>query len=309
MRLAKKWFLVLPALLLALPALACPGNNCVRIGSWNIAWLGSEKREQASDTATIDAMANLIADEWSMDLISLEEINTELDGKVRGDQVSTASWVRLRSALEKKGYRTQAGSSGQAQHIVLAWRAPVKVLEQPQDMTIPDSYSVDEYCRSAGLRRPLAGKFRAGQFDFWAVGLHLKSGYGGNTKCANAVRSQQTYYLAKAVSTMEKSDRDVLLLGDFNASSKHDSLENLREKGFIALTDRPMRNADSNNRTQGIGKRGSVIDHIMVMPSATGEWINRSTMLYQPANPEEFNRRFSDHLPVWADFHTSSDDD
>lgn len=309
MKKTNRW--VLSLLSACLPALlqACPATDCVRVGAWNIAWLGSEKREQASDKATLDAMAHMIATEWSIDLISLEEINTDMDGRIRGDMMTTAAWRHLRTALEKQGYHTQAGSSGQAQHIVLAWRSPVTALEQPADMNIPDSYSIDEYCRSAGLRRPLAGKFRAGQFDFWAIGVHLKSGYGGNSRCANAVRSLQTDYLAKSIMTLEKSDRDILLLGDFNASSKHDSLSALNERGFVALTDKPMRHSNSNSRTQGSGKRGSVIDLIMVRPPATREWFKQSTMLYRPADPEQFNQRFSDHLPVWADFSTAKDDD
>lgn len=305
-----KWILFFLVFTPVFPALSCPADNCVRIGSWNIAWLGSEKREQASDVDTIDNMAEMIADEWSMDLVTLEEINTDIDGSVRGERMTTATWKHLRSALEKRGYQTKAGASGQAQHVVFAWRAPVSVLETPRDMNIPDSYGIDEYCRSSGLRRPLAGKFRAGKFDFWAVGLHLKSGYGGNTRCANAVRSQQNYYLAKQVDVLEKSDRDVLLLGDFNASSKHESLGHLRAKGFIALTEKSMRNSASNSRTQGSGKRGSLIDHIMILPAATsGEWINRSTMIYKPQDPVQFTRRYSDHMPLWADFHTHTDDD
>ena len=31
---------------------------------------------------------------------------------------------------------------------------------------LPDSYQVNEWCRSSHLRRPLAGKFRAERFDF-----------------------------------------------------------------------------------------------------------------------------------------------
>lgn len=304
-----RWILLLFASLLSLELYACPANDCVRIGSWNIAWLGSEKREQASDAATIEAMAELIADDWSLDLVSLEEINTDLDGSIRGDKVSTASWHRLRNALHDKGYQTRTGSSGQAQHIVLAWRHPVKVLERPEDMDIPDSYGVDEYCRSSGLRKPLAGRFRAGDFDFWAIGLHLKSGYGNNTRCANAVRSQQSYYLAKRITLLEKSEKDILLLGDFNASSKHESLDSLHDKGFVALTEKKFRHPSSNNRSQGSSKRNTVIDHIMVIPAATGEWIEQSTMLYPPENPEQFQQRFSDHLPVWADFRTDHDDD
>jgi predicted extracellular nuclease len=85
-------------------------------------------------------------------------------------------------------------------------------------MQVPDSYRIDDYCYSSNLRKPLAGLFRAGQFDFWAIGLHLKSGYGGQSACTNAVRKMQVYYIAKQLDTLKKSDRDIVIIGDFNAS-------------------------------------------------------------------------------------------
>ncbi|HRF87799.1 MAG TPA: hypothetical protein PK244_04305, partial [Pseudomonadales bacterium] len=60
-------------------------SHCVRVGTWNIAWLGGEKRDQASDSKSIQAMADMIARQWSIDLIALQEINTQLDGEYRGD--------------------------------------------------------------------------------------------------------------------------------------------------------------------------------------------------------------------------------
>ena len=291
-----KWIFATGLILFSFSALSCPKTDCVRIGSWNIAWLGSEKRQQLSDQATIDSMAQLIADEWSLDLISLEEINTAIDGDMRGEHYSTQQWNQLRTALQKKGYHTQAGNSGNAQHIVFAWRKPVEALQLASDMEIPDSYLIDDYCRSSNLRKPLAGLFRAGQFDFWAVGLHLKSGYGGKTFCTNAVRSMQVYYISKQLATLGGKDKDILLIGDFNATSKHESLQGFREKRFFAaLPDK--------------GKHGSVIDHIMINSANTTEWEDHSAVLYKPENRTQFEKRYSDHVPVWSDFSTLRDDD
>ncbi len=292
-----KWIFAISLAFFSLNALSCPNADCVRIGSWNIAWLGSEKREQLSDAATIDSMAQLIADEWSIDLISLEEINTSIDGDMRGEHYSTQQWNQLRTALQKKGYQTQAGSSGNAQHIVFAWRKPVVALQPARDMEIPDSYRVDDYCRSSNLRKPLSGLFRAGQFDFWAIGLHLKSGYGGKTVCANAVRSMQVYYISKQLATLEKIDRDILLIGDFNATSKHESLQGLHEKGFLA--------AALNDKE----RHGRVIDHVMINPTNTTEWKDHWAVVYKPENRAQFEKRYSDHAPVWSDFSTVLDED
>jgi endonuclease/exonuclease/phosphatase family metal-dependent hydrolase len=303
-------FIVTATLLLSsIPVLSCPKPDCVRIGTWNIAWLGSEKREQSSAPATIESMARLIADEWSIDLIGLEEINTELNGKIRGENYTTSSWKTLRIALEKRGYKTFSGGSGQAQRIVFAWRHPVKILQFSQEIEIPDSYYINEYCRSSGLRKPLAGHFRAGNFDFMTVAVHLKSGYGNNAACSNAIRSSQVEHLSKQLDILEKKDRDLILIGDFNASAKHESLKKLSENNFIVLTEKKYRNPDSNNRSQGAGKRGSTIDHIMIKQANTDELVSHSTVLYKPEKPEFFAANFSDHMPIWADFKTANDDD
>jgi exonuclease III len=176
-------------------------------------------------------------------------------------------------------------------------------------MDIPDSYLINDYCRSAGLRKPLTGLFRSGGFDFWMVGVHLKSGYGNNISCTNNVRNLQVHYISKQLWKLKNEDPDILLIGDFNARSNHESIAEFKDNGFIALTDKNKRNPASNTRTQGSGKRGDIIDLLMIQPANTSEWIAGSTLLYKPEKPDEFSRRLSDHVPVWADFITTRDDD
>jgi len=305
----RSFFFSLLCLTTSFSAWACPKQDCIRIGSWNIAWLGSDKRQQSSDPATIQAMANLIADEWSIDLISLQEINTALDGNHRGEHYSTKQWQQLKKSLEAKGYKTQSGDSGNAQRVVLAWRKPVVAQQLVRDMAIPESYFIDDFCRSSNLRKPLAGLFQAEKFDFWVIGLHLKSGYGGNAACANAVRENQVYYIAKQISNLKKSDKDIIIMGDFNASSTHSSLQNFSEYGLSAITDKSSRSESSGTRTQGAGKRGAVIDLIMLDLRNTSEWTPRSTVLFKPDNFPVFVSKYSDHMPIWADFVISKDDD
>jgi endonuclease/exonuclease/phosphatase family metal-dependent hydrolase len=281
----------------------------VRVGTWNIAWLGGEKRNQLSDDKTIQTMADMIAKRWSIDLIALQEINTNIDGEYRGDRFTTHPWKTLRSALEKYGYKTATGNSGQGQRIVLAWRKPITLDAVVSELNVPDSYKVNEWCRSSHLRRPLAGKFHAERFDFWFIALHLKSGFGNRGHCTDDVRDLQSYYLAGQIKTLEKTDRDILLVGDFNAAGSNKSLSNLLNIGLETTTDKQDRSSDSYNRSQGKGKYGKVLDHIMLDKNTTSEWIKQSTVIFKPENPEDFTRRFSDHFPVWADFDTRTDDD
>lgn len=292
---------------------ACPDATCVRIGSWNIEWLGSDKREQPVDQSTLEAMASLIANDWSIDLITLQEINTALDGEYRGEHYSLKTWHALQQALERRGYQTIAGQSGNAQHIVMAWRRPVVSLIPATDLSVPDRFVINEFCRSAHLRKPLAGLFRAGHFDFWLIGIHLKAGTG-NTACNNAVREMQTADIARQLSSLTRRDADILIAGDFNATARHKTLSPLADVGFYPVSDKQTRHPDSG-RFSHIGNQdkkpgsGTQLDQIMLLPTSEPEWKARSTRIYKPDNLKQFASRFSDHLPLWTDFSTTQDDD
>ena len=300
--------LLLAAVLLSSEASACPKTNCVRIGAWNVEWFGSDNRSQPVDQQTIDAMADLIANKLSIDIISLEEINTELNGKVRGEEYSLKPWHVLQKALGAYGYQTQNGNSGNGQHIVLAWRAPVVQLQAANDLPIPDEYDIHEYCRSSHLRKPLAGWFRANQFDFWLVGLHLKAN-GPDAKCTAAVRKEQSKALVKALAPLIQKDPDVILVGDFNTSSRNKSIKPLIDSHFEALDDKGQRSVASGTHSYHSvsstkASSGSLIDHIMITDATFHEWQARSTTIYKPKDAEAFAATFSDHVPIWADFYT-----
>lgn len=299
--------------LASLTAQACPDTHCVRVGSWNIEWLGSDKRDQPVDQSTLDAMATMIADEWSVDLITLQEINTALHGEYRGEHYSLDAWKGLQRALERRGYHTATGDSGNAQHIVMAWRRPVTSLVPPVDIAVPNQFVINEFCRSSNLRKPLAGYFRAGQFDFWLIGVHLKSGIG-NTACSSAVRERQSTDIVQTLPVLERRDADVIIAGDFNATARHRTLAPLRDAGFYPISDKQNRSTGSSHISH-IGNQdkkpgsGTQLDQIMVLPTSQTEWRSQSTLIYKPGNLKAFANRFSDHLPIWADFSTDRDDD
>lgn len=294
-------------------AAACPQADCVRIGSWNIEWFGSEKRNQPSDPQTIANMARFIAEDWSLDLLTLQEINTVLNGKVRGEQFSQQSWLLLKKSLEDRGYTTYSGNSGYAQQVVMAWRDPVKVIRSPVELGLPEKYELGEFCRTSNMRKPLAGQFRAGQFDFWLVGLHLKSA-AGQAQCSAAIRAQQSEGLLKEIKKLKQVDLDVILAGDFNASQRHKTLDPLLNSGFHALDHPKLRNAQSNrysyrSKNAKVDSRGSLIDHVFVSSRDTKEWLPYSPMIYQPEDSLSFALTYSDHVPIWVDFSTLTDDD
>lgn len=293
-------------------ALACPKSDCVRVGSWNIEWLGSDKRLNPSDDETVQQMASLVADTLSIDIIVFQEINTRFDGVKHGEHYSIKPWKKLEATLVEKGYRIFTGDSGYAQHLVIAWRNPVSVIRHPFEIDIPDHYDLHEGCRSARLRKPIAGYFRQKNFDFWVVGLHLKSS-ADRSSCSHDIRTAQVDDLLESMTRLSSADKDIVLAGDFNASSKHDSLSKLLEEGFDVISEKNYRSKASNSSSyyhrKGNKTGGSLIDHLMIRKEFTTEWQFGSTTIYKPADPDQFANTYSDHLPVWADFSIAVDDD
>jgi len=293
-------------LLLPMAATACPHPDCVRIGSWNIEWLGSSNRQLADDTATTDRMAKLIADNFSIDLLVLEEINTELDGSTRNEQFSLEPWHHLRAALEQRGYQLQAGSSGHAQHIVFAWRKPVVSVAASHELDVPDHFELDNRCHSSQLRKPLTGLFRAGNTEIRLVGVHLKA-QGEQALCSTAIRSQQIQIMAQQLGLPDNMPRHLIIAGDFNMTARHPEFQPLT-RTLVMLDDSRYRSAASGN-TSHISPDNLdshvMIDHILASPDLLGSWIAQSTVAYRPDDIRTYMNSLSDHVPVWTDFSVS----
>lgn len=280
------------------------GSDCIRIGSWNIQDFGSERRQQ---DASAQQLAERIANEWQLDLLALQEINPT-DTRYRGVHYYSEPWRALKTALQQRGYQLAIGSSGHQQRLVFAWRPPVQLEGRVHELAGADRYQPSRDCSAGGLRKPLAGYFKAGKLDFYAVNVHLKSAYG-NSACAHQIRLLQSKELVRLTGELRRREPDVVLLGDFNASGNHASLAPLNSnkwRNIVAKADRASRSAQSS---QGRAAAGNIIDLIWLPEAMQSDWLARSTVIYQPVDESTFRQRYSDHRPVWADFSTQRDAD
>jgi len=276
----------------------CGSTPCIQVGTFNIKYLGSVPRD-ASDLRHI---ADLIA---NLEVAVLQEISTCSD-----------DYKKLRDILYRKGYRFEAGSSGDEQKIVIVYKEDaVQLLGAARELRVQDSFNdcgpppANEPLRL--LRRPLVARFKAGQFDFTVVGVHLKSQREG--ACTSQIRRQQTQHILNTLANSEfASERDVIIVGDFNTNlSDANAYQPLTSAGFVPLTHPSRLTTNTNTGTVSylIPKYAEVIDHLMVLPNNTSEWINRSTFIYDPPNQSQFIEHISDHAPVWASFRTGGADD
>src|SRR6476620_6529677 len=211
----------------------CKDGKCIQIASYNIELLGNkrapfdgEPRPDRTDEQ-LDQLAKRIVDTLDLEIVVFEEINTKSD-----------QWARLKSRLAAHGYKFLEGTtSDRNQFVVLAWDADEVALidNSAHELDVRNSFEFDDGCKLPGLRKPLVARFKAGEFDFWVIGVHLKSQVGEKS-CNDRVRTEQCKDIVKAVDDLvaKSGERDVVIVGDFNARVGNASLKPLVEAGFTA---------------------------------------------------------------------------
>lgn len=286
-------------------------DNTIQIGTYNLELLGKSRkpfRRQDRPFRTPDELkliADRIVSELDLEIIVFQEINTE-----------SRNWNLLRSILEEHGYQFFEGTTSERnQFVVLAWDADEVELQEGslQELDVRTAFRLSGGCRTFGLRKPVAGRFKAGEFDFWVVGVHLKSRVGSGS-CPTEIRMEQSKELVAEVDKLiETSDeRDVIILGDFNHRLGHRSFDPLTRADFIFQT--RFLSAGSGDgsyiKTSRPHESDDLIDHVLLRYSETREVVRNSTTVY-PITTEgeaiEYILRQSDHVPVWTSFYVHND--
>jgi predicted extracellular nuclease len=309
----------------------CGGKLCIQIGTFNIEFLGDTKRKHywkgteyevnPRTSAQMDRIAKLISKDLDLEVVVLEEIDT---------QSQRYQW--LKTALAKEGYRFLEGTTSERnQFVVVAydgdevelannWWAELNV---PTDFDIPVNFQ-PEHCKVSGQRRPLAVTFKAKNslFDFMLVGVHFKSKSGGS-RCNHVVRDQQVRNLLWALDNLpqSKNEKDIIIAGDFNAAleaypplttpdpDEIISLKRFKDAGYVDLSGAAYRAANSSGFSYLPRSFRQTIDHLMIRLAPTAEFVSKSTIIYsvpdEVTNPTGFKMYYdevSDHAPVYSSF-------
>ena len=288
----------------------CKAQTCIRVGSFNIELLGSQRKrggnpisKRSSDD--LEELADLIGETSELDVVALQEIDT-----------SSRQWRDLKRLLDDQGYSVaiEGTTSARDQFQVLLYRRDTITLQQGSavEVDVSTSYDFGGGCEYEGLRQPLSAKFTAEAFDFIVMSVHLKSksARGIPYDCPDDIRSAQVDELIDAADDLKQrfGETDVILVGDFNAAEDEESLKALADEGFVSQMKFRADGSGSYSYRKGGNK---LIDHVMINPSATTEFVPRSGFVYlvQDAELQHHVRRLSDHMPVWSSFYAHNDDD
>lgn len=232
---------ILLAALLAVVALAGRRHEftqpTVRLGTWNLEWLGSpEKRPEQPDP---DFIAKYII-QSEVDALALNEVTQNLITDEGWGNRTLADALRLVSERTDGDWRhvlfEKENRAEREQLVGVAWNAKrVQRVGAPYRLSVHRRTGAGEQF----TRHPWGVKLSCGTglTDFVVVPLHLKSNRGGFEQTSRQ-RAEEARGLIRALGPMQNefSDDDVVLLGDTNILKEDEpAVQRIKGGGFRDL--------------------------------------------------------------------------
>lgn len=254
-----------------------PPPRLLHLASWNLKRLGHGKKR-------LDLVARVIRDQ---DVVALEEVMTPAGV----DQL-----LRLLPGWGAVVSPAAVGRAGYAEHYAVLYR---------KDAVRPlDSFTVEDP-RDEFAREPFVACLASGAFDFCVVVIHVV--FGGTV----GPRDAEIAALGPLVDRLARrsSERDWLIIGDFNRPASVRSFAPLTGRGFVMATgDRVLLTSIAR------GGYRSDYDHLLLHPARTREWrsdCDRIDIVAADCGGDyaACARDVSDHAPIRATFDASGPDD
>lgn len=211
-------------------------HESIRVGAWNIEWLGMPERRSGparNQTRTPENLAEYIL-AADVDILALEEIRIDADD---GSDTSTLLREALAIVESERGghwqHRLFPARYGPDQCCGIAWDvAKVTPIDGPRVVVKPSKRSSQD--KTLWARPPRGVMFSAGEglTDFVVVGIHMKADYRGDFA---RHRDEEAQHLLAALPNAF-ADPDVLIIGDANCGT-HDepAVTTMTAAGFVDL--------------------------------------------------------------------------
>ena len=315
-------FFLSPTLVLAIDS-----EETVRVGAWNIEWLGfPEKRSSfGRDTPQKPSTVAKYIHDCGVDILALEEIGVDsLETPYSSSQLQAIfdamkkdygqTWEYLLFPKTEYDNGTEDWRT-RGQHCGVAWRTD-KVTRNGDFYAVPVGKN-EKFGIKFFERRANAVKFSlgSGKTDLVVVPVHLKSNRADDKeKDPNYTAKQRQAELTSFVSQLETlkthfKDEDIVLLGDTNImTGERKTSDILVDAGFIDL------NSSDDGTTVAWGKSkypSAPFDRSFV-PKDQPEFKISAQKTHKPDDVEKMKdhrRQLSDHYLVSFDLTVMADDD
>jgi endonuclease/exonuclease/phosphatase family metal-dependent hydrolase len=264
-------------------------TDYISIGTFNIEWLGDGIDDHKPRGAKEYAEIARIIKECDADILALQEIENQ-------DAIN-----KVLKYL--KGYSAKIIEGGGKQNLGVLYKSNITI----SDIRIYNEIAVIPYRTRAGMF--ISAK--KGNFDFNLMNIHLKSTSShDNTQelkeLSYKIRNAQWQQLnAWADSIMKfSSERDLIILGDFNDHPKKENSQilPLKSKSKFEFLTIDLKSCLFSNWW--------AIDNIVVTKSAKKRFLEGSLRVedFRAYVSDDLKRSISDHCPVIAKFEVSSED-
>lgn len=186
---------------------------------------------------------------------------------------------------------TEAGRGASTEYYAFVWRTTEVVMTEAIGF-YPDLE--DDF-----KREPYGANFRMGEFDFTFLTFHQRYG-------ELAQRREEARHLGDVYAYFQDangSESDVLIGGDFNLPADDAAYLFLGTDDMTFVTD------PEQNTSIGMSGLSNSFDNIFFPGPPLTEMIGSGAHDFTVANWAEMIEMVTDHIPVWASFDISADDD
>ena len=284
-----------------------PEGKVLKFATWNIERFGSIKRGE-------DDLDNIVEILSEYDFIVITELMDKdiqrlVDGTVEGPEES--HFITILNSLPDYGHRVSPiagpGYNGNESYAFLFKKKRFEVVTAPQ--LYPDAKGRE----GKFTRDPCWATFRAGNFDFTAIAVHIYYGNDSDWEKINR-RRDEIEALIEVYNYVQKeneNENDVILLGDFNLDPCDvNAFRPLMSLGKMKHMLHRSKHRSSMAEGKPLEER-PLYDNIFFDES----YLTKKEYVWGSGDDHEFDlsytnpKRISNHLPVWAKFQIPPDDD
>ena len=274
-------------------------DQTVNIATWNVREFGKKARTKAA----LFYIAEILS---QFDLIGLVELRDNISDFKKVLDILGPEWRAVYSdAILDAG--------GNRERIAYVFdRRAVTFNGLAAEAQPPRVKKGTEYLSNISWwRSPYIASFRSGNFDFVCVTTHIRWG----SKAAERLVELES--LAQWVHDKSKEkfveDRDLIVMGDFNIPSEKSPLFKAITGKGLKVPDKLLRSTFGSNL-----EKNKRYDQILHLPQYPESFCNAGGVLdfYQGNHKKlfpdltktEFTYQLSDHLPLWIQINTDTDE-
>jgi endonuclease/exonuclease/phosphatase family metal-dependent hydrolase len=284
-------------------------DETLNVATWNIRHFGKLRNRRYRTEAAIHYIAEIL---FQFDVIAIVELADDLHDLHRVMEVLGPYWNVIVS-----DYTTDRGGNRERIGFLYDERACVPTgLAAEADPPRRKNAEGEYLPTMSWWRSPYMASFRAGTFDFVLFSVHIRWGDGEEVRVAPLKRLAE--WIGKRSKEKGVFDKDIIVMGDFNIPDEDDDT-------FKAITSKGLRMPDALRGAHGSNlARDKRYDQILHNPKFTKSFTNNAGVLdffrgdwrplfpaeqYPDMTKDDFTYELSDHLPLWVQLDTWTEDE